>query len=30
MKNGEYAKILDKWGIGKGALKASEINAAEQ
>ena len=30
MKNGEYAKILDKWGIGKGALKASKINAAEQ
>jgi len=30
MKNGEYAKILDKWGIGQGALQASQINAAEQ
>ncbi len=29
MKNGEYAKILDKWGIGQGALKTSKINAAQ-
>jgi polar amino acid transport system substrate-binding protein len=28
IKNGEYAKILDKWGISQGALKASKINAA--
>ena len=28
--NGEYAKILDKWGISQGALKASKINAAAQ
>jgi polar amino acid transport system substrate-binding protein len=30
MKSGEYAKILDKWGISQGALKTSKINAAEQ
>jgi polar amino acid transport system substrate-binding protein len=30
IKNGEYAKILDKWGISQGALKASKINAAAQ
>jgi len=30
MKNGEYAKILDKWGISQGALKTSKINVATQ
>ena len=30
MKTGEYAKILDKWGISQGALKASKINDAAQ
>jgi polar amino acid transport system substrate-binding protein len=30
IKNGEYAKILDKWGISQGALKASKINGAAQ
>jgi polar amino acid transport system substrate-binding protein len=30
MKNGEYAKILAKWGISQGALKTSQINVAEQ
>lgn len=30
IKNGEYAKILNKWGISQGALKTSEINVAAQ
>jgi polar amino acid transport system substrate-binding protein len=30
IKNGEYAKILDKWGISQGALKTSKINVAGQ
>ncbi len=30
MKNGEYAKILKKWGISQGALQASKINVAKQ
>ncbi|MGA8179900.1 MAG: ABC transporter substrate-binding protein [Desulfobacterales bacterium] len=30
IKNGEYAKILDKWGISQGALKTSKINVAAQ
>lgn len=30
MKSGEYAKILEKWGITQGALKTSKINVAEQ
>lgn len=30
MKSGEYAKILNKWGITQGALKTSQINVAEQ
>jgi polar amino acid transport system substrate-binding protein len=28
IKNGEYAKILHKWGISQGALKTSKINVA--
>jgi len=30
IKNGEYAKILNKWGISQGALKTSKINVATQ
>jgi len=30
IKNGEYAKILNKWGISQGALKTSKINVAAQ
>jgi polar amino acid transport system substrate-binding protein len=30
IKSGKYARILHKWGIGQGALKASMINVAEQ